>query len=70
MGVELLRNINLPCRASGISGGIERHVAANTDSQKCTVGVVFYDPKFSFRHENSLAPNACENATAPSTGLP
>lgn len=28
-------------------------------------GILFHDPQFAFRHEYSLAPNACANETAP-----
>ena len=27
--------------------------------------ILFHDPQFSLRHEDSLAPNACANETAP-----
>jgi hypothetical protein len=28
-------------------------------------GILFHDPQFTLCHENSLAPNACANETAP-----
>ncbi len=69
VGVKLFCNVHLPCWTANTARGLKRRVTPDTNAQQCAVCVMLDYSQLAFRHENSLAPNACANEMAPVPGF-
>ena len=60
--VQRLAIVGIEC---GLNLGIRTAKLRATAFADGKSGILFHDPECAFRHEYSLAPNACANETAP-----